>query len=193
MYIRVVSVSESMPLRGLRDQLNRCILRAMWKELLEDPWYSDGNPPVLKVQRVCDCVGSSVFVVSLWVGGSEERILSEQIRLLNNVKVRIDQFIEISGAYYERVPSDVVDLWERVSSDWSVDNGDVKQLMTKYCFLEKILHLQDPEKFRAVLGLCDPCLHWGVCKLYSDELDSAVEFLSRQIDQLSSDAMALMD
>lgn len=204
MYIRVVYANvPSMPLllmSELRDSLNKCILRAVWNELLEDPWHTNGNPPVLDIHRVCDGVGSSAFIVSLWVGGCAESILREQINVLNNVKVRIDQFIEISGAYCERVPVEVVNLWEKVSIGWNVSqsNGssncaDIESMMTKFFFLEKILHLSDPLKFIAALNLCDPRLHWGLCKLYSEDLDNAVELLSRQIEQLSWDAFSSID
>ena len=189
-----------MPFHCLRDSLNRCILRAVWDDLLEDPWHTNDSPPVLDVRRVCDGVGYSVFIASLWVDNNNhsESIFREQINRLNNVKVRIDQFIEVSGAYSERVPCEIVDMWESVSRDWVVLHEkeftgiNIESLMTTYYFLKEILHLSDPLKLSAAVIRCEPSLRWSVCKLYSDELDRAVEYLSRQIDRLSQDVFEKM-
>ena len=191
-----------MPFRGLGDSLNQCILRAVWDDLLRDPWHTNDNPPVLDIRRVCDGVGYSMFIASLWVDEfHSESILREQINRLNNVKVRIDQFIEVSGAYSARVPGDIVKVWESISKDWIVSHEndnynsnnnnnegmDIQTLTITYCYLKEILHLSDPSKLIEAIGRCDPSLHWSVCKLYSDELDAAVEYLSRQIDRLRQD------
>lgn len=159
-----------------RVSVNRCLLRAT---LLSKPLYSDASG--LNIQRVCDAVGSSIFVASLWVGGNAESALREHLMRLNAVKVHIDLFVESGRTPMGKVSSEALRIWRSVServgkyADACVDG---------YAFLERILFLSNPLKLKDALALCDGCrdTEYDVCRLYSDELDSATGLVLQQIE-----------
>jgi hypothetical protein len=72
-------------------------------------------------------------------------------------------------------------LWDAVSRDKKyVDPGSV---MKEYVYMRQIMYLSNPMRLRDALDTCsgNPCMQVWVCRLFSDELDTAVELLSRQI------------
>ncbi len=148
--------------------------------LFTDPWFSDESG--LDIQRVCDAVGSSIFVASLWVGDAE-CALCEHMGRLNTVKIHIDLFVENYGEGLKEVSFEALHIWNYISA-----NGkkyvDVENLIKEFEFLGQILYFSNPLKLRDALALCNGCLSLqrGVCRLYSDELDTAVGFISQQIE-----------
>jgi hypothetical protein len=167
-------------LHALRDALNRCILRAAQSDC-EPSWFFAGPPPELNILRVCDEIGTAVFVASLWVGDPVNAI-TEHIDRVNQIKVHVDLFVEATGEGWGHASDEAVRLWECVSC--SKTYVDTHMLMDDFCFLEKILFLSNPLKLRDALIRCnnDLSLQVGVCRLYSDELDTVVGLLSQQRD-----------
>ena len=182
-------ISTHTMLHALRDALNRCILRAAQNDC--EPWYFAGPPPELNILRVCDEIGSSVFVASLWVG-DPARAMYEHIERVNNIKVHIDMFVEAVEGGGGRVPDEAVRLWECVSHSKSY--VDTHMMMDEYCYLGKILFLSNPLKLRDALNCCndDLSLQVGVCRLFSDELDTVVGLLSQQIDIVRRTVFSLL-
>ena len=168
-------------LQDLRDSLNRCILQSFMDDFLLDPWYSSGPLPLLHIERVCDELGSSLFVASLFVGDPLSA-MQEHMQRLNIAKVRMDQFISVCGVDDAvRVTDDVLPLWESAVQMHRVT--DLSGAMGEYKFLEQILSLSDPLKLKDAVKLCHNRNQYvGVCRLYSDALDTAVGFLSKQIE-----------
>ena len=180
---------------GLSEFIDRCHygmiqLRAVSPQsLLDDPWYS--KECGLDIQRVCCEVGSSIFVSSLWIWDAE-RALREHMERLNSVKIHIDLFVEeeegncSSSAVpnTEAVLREALCIWHSVStSEKFVD--DVGGLMKKqFVFLERILFFSNPLKLQKALSQCYGChpLQVDMCRMYSHDLDKAVELISQQID-----------
>ena len=169
------------------------------QSLLDDRWYSKEFG--LDIQRVCCEVGSSTFVVSLWIWDAE-RALREHMERLNSVKIHIDLFVEEeeAGNYCSSsstVPNTEEEedvllrqapcIWNSVStSEKFVD--DVGSLMKdQFTFLENILFLSNPLKLQKALFQCDRCrpLQVYMCRMYSHDLDRAVELISQQIIDLA--------
>ena len=147
---------------------------------LSDVWYSNTSPPVLDIKRVCDEIGSSVFVASMWVCDPESA-MQDQIMRLNTVKIQIDVFIEAMGGCIGKAPPVVLRLWDAVSKDKKF--ADPGLVMKEYVYLGRVMYLSNPMRLRDALDTCsgNPCMQVWVCRLFSDELDTAVELLSRQI------------
>lgn len=175
--------------------LNRCLFKANPAALL-DPWFSaDG---VLDVQRVCDNVGSSIFLASLWVGGDQVAVISEHIERLNNVKIHIDCFIETFQGETQgcRVSRVAQELWRSVSENEEHGIITIADSMGGGSgFTARVLSLSNPLKLLRAFNRCngDRVLQLGACRLYSDELDLAVASLSEQIDVFALERSAAAD
>lgn len=172
-------------LRSLRDSLNRCILRVHVEGGLEsDPWWSAAPPNELDTKRICEQVASSVFVASLWVGEAEQS-LYEHMGRLNLIKVKMDQYLELmdTAGPQLKVSNAALKIWQNSADEHSVEVDDV---MKGYEFLGKILCLSNPLKLQFALKGCDktPSLRMEICRLYSEDLDTAVGLISMQIDRI---------
>jgi hypothetical protein len=175
-------------LHALRDALNRCILRAAQRDC-EPPWFSAGPPPELNISRVCDEIGTAIFVASLWVG-DPVNAMTEHIDRVNRIKVQIDMFVDATGEGWGRVSDEAVRLWGCVSKSFV----DTHLMMDEFCNLEKILFLSNPLKLKDALNRCnnDLSLQVGVCRLFSDELDTVVELLSKEREVIRREVLTLL-
>jgi hypothetical protein len=160
-------------LHGLLACLNRCI-QAHFSELLnQGDWFSEGHPPELNIARVCKGVELPVFVASLWTR-DPVCAMYEFMERLNVVMVMLDQFIELHrcGPVSARCSA----LWSGTSCSQCVQ-------MPEFALLGQILMLSDPQRLSlACRPLSDHSQRLEVYRLYRDDLDSAVELLSRQIE-----------
>ena len=166
-----------MLLRALRDRLNRCIFRMNYETALSDPWWNSKRE--LDVKRVCDFVQTSVFIATLWVGNAESAMY-EHIDRLNCIKIKLDQYIDIMGGS-GKVSNSAVKIWLDAQHAKGVDVGDQFRTMG---YLWQILCLSNPQKLEYALEHCGASLRVDVCRLYSDDLDTAVGLLSMQIERL---------
>jgi hypothetical protein len=171
-------------LRSLRDSLNRCILRVHVEGGLEsDPWWSADPPNELDTKRICEQAASSVFVASLWVGEAE-RSLYEQMGRLNLIKVKIDQYLELMNSQECLKVSDAaLKIWQNSTDEHRIEEDDA---MKEYEFLGKILRLSNPLKLQFALKSCDSVRSLEICRLYSEDLDTAIGLISMQIDRIKT-------
>jgi hypothetical protein len=173
-------------LRKLKDSLNRCILLTCSVEALSEPWFSEKD---LDTQRVCDEIGASMFVVSLWVWDAD-KALAEYTQRLNTVKIHIDMFLERIRSHGQ-VSDDALRLWKDVSAIHGRKARAAGLMYADYVFLERILSLSDPLKFKDAFSRCGDCLllKADICRLYSEELDTAVGLISQQLEAIRCEGL----
>jgi len=85
---------------------------------------------------------------------------------------------------YKTVPNIIqlaVKTWLDAQHAKGVDVGDQFRTMG---YLWQILCLSNPQKLEYALEHCGESLRVDVCRLYSDDLDTAVGLLSMQIERL---------
>ena len=175
-----------MILRFLRDRLNRCIFKLFYETALLDPWWdSQGD---LDVQRVCDYLKTSVFIATLWVGDAE-CAMYEHMDRLNFIKIKLDQYVDALGKSQGRVSEAASSLWLHATDA----NGDnfAASFQSLY-YLGKILCLSNPLKLRYALKQCVSDSRADICRLYSEDLDTAVGFLSMQIEMEKTRKLSLL-
>ncbi len=168
-----------MVLLALRDRLNRSIFKLHFETALSDPWWKTQR--VLDVKRVCDYIQTSVFIVSLWVG-DPERAMYEHIDRLNFIKIKLDQYVDLMGGSQGKVSDRAVKIWAEALHAKNLDYDNMLQNMG---YLWKILFLSNTLKFQYALDHCgEDSLRVEICRLYSDDLDTAVGLLSMQIESV---------
>jgi hypothetical protein len=176
-----------MLLRALRDGLNRCIFRMNYESALSDPWWNSERE--LDVKRVCDFVQTSVFIAMLWSGNAESAMF-EHIDRLNFIKIKLDQYIDIMGGSEKgKVSNSAVKTWLDAQHAKGLDVGDQFRTMG---YLWQILCLSNPQKLEYALEHCGESLRVDLCRLYSDDLDTAVGLLSMQINLVHAKALSLL-
>jgi hypothetical protein len=163
-------------MRFLRDRLNRCIFKLHYETALSDPWWDALH--VLDVKRVSDYLQTSVFIAALWVGDAESAMYEHMDRL-NFIKIKLDQYVDLEGASQGKVSDWVVKLWVHVTDANGVDLDNLFQGLD---FLGRILCLSNPLKLRHALEKCGTASRADICRLYSEDMDTAVGLLSMQIE-----------
>ena len=165
-------------LHALLASLSRCI-QAHFSDLLDDPWFSVGPPLVLDIKRMCDGIDQSVFALSLWTR-DPVCAMHDHIDRLNVAMVMLDQFLELDGGCVGPVSVLSTKIWNSVSSPQSEDLG---LKMCEFTLLRQILQLSDPLKLEMAFNLCrsNAPMQLEICRLYADDLDTAVGLLSQQI------------
>ena len=182
-----------MMLRSLRDSLNRSLLQMSLGEIEVDPWWKTEPVCELDTKRLCDEIGSSIFVTSLWVG-DPGRALYDHMGRLNLIKIIIDRYIEVvtAGACLGKVSEEARRVWVCVGNSFPVmDMGGVLRSSLQY--LNRILLLTDPQKLQSALLHTGSDIHADLCRLYSEDLDTAVELVSKQIDLVNKKAISQLE
>ena len=176
-----------MILHSLRDRLNHCIFKLHFETALSDPWWNDRHE--LDVKRVCDYIQTSVFVATLWIGDAE-MAMYEHINRLNFIKIKLDQYIDlIIGKSQGKVSDRAVKLWDHATDANGVDLDNLFQGLD---YLGKVLCLSNPIKLQYALKQCDSALRGDICRLYSEDLDTAVGLLSMQIERVRERNLSLI-
>ena len=165
-------------MQRLLNSLNLCI-RAHFSELLnqQEAWFTVGPPAVLNIERVCKGIDHAAFVMTLWVG-DPVCAMCEFMDRLNIVMVMLDQFFELCGDCVGPVSDESKRVWSETLSPQCA-NVD---LVPEYHLMDEILRLSDPLKLKAAL-LRKQHLQRELCRLYRDDIDTAVELLSEHVNQ----------
>jgi hypothetical protein len=177
-------------LRSLRDALNRSLLRMSLGDI--ESWWTVVPVCELDTQRLCDEIGSSVFVTSLWVG-DPERALFDHMGRLNTIKVIIDGYVDVvtSGGCLCKVSDEAQKAWLCAGRSFRVmDVGDALRNSLEH--LDRILFLTDPRKLQSALMHSGKHIHADLCRLYSEDLDTAVELVSKQINLVHAKTFSLL-